>query len=256
MAKIISIVNHKGGVGKTTSSVNIAASLSLMGYKVLGVDMDPQAHFSILSSQIRDYGEEVVGNLMLKRRTFDQVVQKSTTYEFLPSSKEMTRLEKEISFSVSPVKALAHAFTKAKVSELYDFVIIDCPPALGTLTLNALNACQYVVSSFTPEPLTWAGFTDMFTTINAVAEYDNPTLKYAGVFFTKYHPNMRNREAHAIADVVRQTEGEQAFTTYIRSDLNLQKMLLQKRSVLEFAPESNAAIDYKNLTDELLEKIN
>lgn len=253
MAKIISIVSHKGGVGKTTSAVNLAAALSLSGKKVLGVDLDAQAHFT-LCTPVPEFDEHyVTGQILTKELTFEQVLLKGSLYDLLPSSDATTSLEKQLT-KISSTYALKHAFRKASVRERYDYVIIDCPPALSTITENALIASDYIISSFLPEPLTYRGFQKMLEAIHFISEDDNPELKFGGVFFVRYHPEKRDSLAHGAVEHVTQGHGEDVFKTYIREDKNLKQLIFEGKSIFEFAPESNGAIDYMNLTKELINK--
>lgn len=258
MAHIIGVVNQKGGVGKTTSSVNIGAALAAKGHKVLGVDIDPQANLSTHlgvgagedpNNPEQDSGPEITIYDVLKgsAEPKDAILQRSENFDVLPSSLFLSAADLELGGQVGRELILKRAL--AKVSQDYDYIVIDCPPALGLLSLNALAAVEEVIIPVQSEYLALHGVRQLLDTIDQVRQVYNPGLKVGGVLIC-LHDN-RRRLARAVSDTIRAYFGELVFDTVIRTNVSLAEAPASGQTIFEYAPKSSGAEDYSALIEEM-----
>lgn len=248
--KVLSISNHKGGVGKTTSVANIGAGLALKSKKVLLIDTDPQANLS-QSFGIEDTNKSIYNAL---KGEIDLPIQSIGENLFLvPSNLDLAAAEVELSSRISR-ETILHKLIE-KIKNNFDFVIIDCPPSLGLITINAFAASDAILIPLQAEYLAMRGMDKLTDFISMIKENINPGLTLGGVFITQYDSRkVLNRD---IATGVKQAFGEDKFyKTVIRENISLAEAPANNLSIFSYAPKSFGAIDYGNLVDEILNNNN
>jgi chromosome partitioning protein len=245
--KTICIVNHKGGVGKTTSVANIGAGLALAGAKVLLIDIDAQCNLSESFGLVRQ-----VPNIYtsITQRTPLPIYSVKPNLDVVPSSLELVKAEIEISAAMSRESILRKLLDAVKSK--YDFVLIDSPPSLGLLTVNALTAADEVIIPLEAEFLAYRGLDSIVFAIDLTKENTNPALKIGGVFLTKY--NKSRSLTKSIREEVGKYFGDVLFETVIRVNVALAEAPSNGKDIFEYAPDSNGAADYADLVKEILKR--
>jgi chromosome partitioning protein len=257
---IISVVNQKGGVGKTTTSVNLGAALAAKNKKVLLVDMDAQSnlstHVGLSAKEDPDNPGEapptpiftIYDVLKGSKALKDVIVSRSERLDVVPSSLFLSAADLELGGVVGRELILKRALQPVK--DQYDVIIIDCPPALGLLSLNALAAVEKVIIPVQSEYLALHGVRQLLDTIDQVRGIYNPSLIVGGVLIC-LHDN-RKRLARAVADTIRTYFGDLVFDTVIRSNVALAEAPANGQTIFEYAPKSTGAEDYASLAEEIL----
>ncbi len=260
MSVIISILNQKGGVGKTTSTVNIGSALANKGKKVLLVDIDAQSN---LTTHLGLSGEENPENPELTRpvpeftiydvlkgtKTVDEVIiERSKNLYVAPSSLLLSAADLELGGAVGRELLLKKSLSK--ISDKYDVVLIDCPPTLGLLTLNALAACNKVIIPVQSEYLALHGVRQLLDTIDQVRGVYNQELEVGGVLICMH--DARKRLARAVSETIRSYFGELVFDSVIRSNVSLAEAPSKGQTIFEYAPKSSGAEDYGAIAEEIL----
>lgn len=243
---IITIGNRKGGTGKTTTVVNIGRALSLKGKNVLLIDMDPQANLSY------SFGISTEGCL-LGEVLLDKFVDAGSIFykdgiDLIPSNTDLQEYETEMIRSEAPNTLLREALESVK--DQYDFILIDCPPAASFLTMNALMACDAVLIPMLMESLSLVGFEQMVDLVFKVKEKYYPELWIIGVLGVLV--DERRHMTTEILTAVQNNYGVDVFNNYIRQNVKAAEAPGYGQSVLDYAPKSNSAKDYMNVTEELL----
>lgn len=260
MGIVIGVVNQKGGVGKTTTSANLSAALAEKGKRVLVIDIDAQSnlttHLGLGPKEDPEHpGETLAGPegtvydiLKGARQINDVIISRSNNLDVIPSSLLLSAADLELGGVVGRELILKRALDKVKVG--YDFVIIDCPPALGLLSLNALAAVDQVVIPVQSEYLALHGVRQLLDTIDQVKNIYNPSLVVGGVLICLH--DSRKRLARAVADTIRAYFGELVFDTIIRTNVSLAEAPASGQTIFEYAPKSTGAEDYMCLVEEIL----
>ncbi|MCO6430105.1 MAG: ParA family protein [Deltaproteobacteria bacterium] len=262
MATVIGVVNQKGGVGKTTTTVNLGAALAKHGKRTLLIDIDAQSnlttHLGLGPKEDAEAVEKPLipeftiydvlkGNKELK----DVVIHRSDNLDVVPSSLFLSAADLELGGVVGRELILRRAL--ASVMDSYDFVLIDCPPALGLLSLNALAAVNRVVIPVQSEYLALHGVRQLLDTIDQVRGIYNPALVVGGVLIC-LHDN-RKRLARAVSDTIRAYFGDLVFDTVIRSNVALAEAPASGQTIFEYSLKSSGAEDYEALVKEILEDV-
>lgn len=245
MGKIISLLNHKGGVGKTTSAINIGAGLVELGKKVLLVDLDPQANLTLslgIPRQKATIYESLRGESELIPYT------SKPNMDVITSTLDLSGAEMELINEAGREYILRELFEPLR--ENYDFIIIDCPPSLGLLTLNALTCSDYVFIPLQTEFLALQGLAKIKQVIDKVRFRLNKKLEIGGVIATMYDSRkVLNRDVVA---TIKKYFGEKVFDTLIRDNVALAEAPAQRKDIFAYNPSSAGAEDYLALSKEIL----
>ncbi|MEJ5362598.1 MAG: ParA family protein [Spirochaetota bacterium] len=245
--RIIAISNNKGGVGKTTSTVNIAAALQILGKKVLVIDIDHQAqstyHFGYNPNNLT-YS---VYNVLKGEIAYKDVIIDRDGLHILPSKNEL----KDIEFIPLPAKEFLLKEALEGISG-YDFILIDCPPSLGILTLNALTFAREILVPLQVQFLPFHGMYNLFEAVQMVKRRLNKDVEINGIIGTMFNPK-KQINVEVIEETKKRLPGK-LFETLIRENVLLQEAPSWGKTIFEYKPNSNGAVDYMNLTKEILEK--
>lgn len=246
-AKVITIANHKGGVGKTTSTASIGMALAILGKRVLLIDLDAQQNLSFTLTQNEDPETSVYDSLVNDAPL--PVVKVRNNVDLVPASLELARAEIDMATKIAREGILKSLLDEHL--EKYDYVLIDCPPSLGIVTTNALVASDDLYIPLTAEALPLKGLTMLDDIVREVKKRVNPKLVLGGVFFTRYNNRKLNKE---VVNMIDKRYGDKVFKTKIRENISLAEMPLSGQSIFEYDPKSNGAVDYMALAVEIIER--
>ena len=246
--QIIAISNHKGGVGKTTSVASIGASLAARGYKTLLVDLDAQANLT--ASLLPDETDRRTIYNALKDKGGLPVVEVGEKLHLTPSALELAGIELELSGVMSREFILKDLLEP--VCAGYDFILLDCPPSLGLIAVNAFVASTDVIIPLTAEALPFKGLTMIEGIITMVQKRLNPSLKLSGIVLNRWAGRKLNK---VVEEALRERYPHILFNTKIRENIAIAEAPLTKSDIYTYSPESNGAKDYQALTEELLQRL-
>ena len=250
---IVAIATQKGGVGKTTTAINLAAALAMRGRKTLLIDLDPQANSSI----------SFLTHDAIDRSTYDAIADPAVSLSDIiqaapvenlfvaPAKIGLAKLEARLVGELD-----AHFKLKDKIAQLdgqYEDIVIDCPPALGLLTVNALVAATHLLIPIQSSYFALEGTDDLLETIEKVRQRPNPGLRILGVVITMH--DKRTALARDIRDQIQKVFGGKVFRTVITKSVRLEESPAYKESIFTFAPESPGAVDYYSLCEEVIERV-
>jgi len=246
MSKIIALCNQKGGVGKTTCTLNIAAGMEKIGKKVLLIDLDPQAHLTYcLGIQAHELTQTIYDVFKGNRRIADVVLQ-IDGIAVVPSSLDLAGLEMELAGVPGREFLLRESLVQ---TDGYDFILMDCPPSLGILTLNALTAAQEIYIPLQTEFLALKGMSKLIDTIETVKKRLNKDMEITGIIGTRY--DARRKLNKGIIETIGERFGDKLFQTIIRENISLAEAPGYGQTIFAYAPKSYGAEDYLALAREI-----
>jgi len=252
VAKILAITNQKGGVGKTTTSVNLAASLAAAKQRVLLVDLDPQGNATMGSGIDKRGLAATVYQVLLGVRAITEVRARSASgdYDLIPANRELAGAEVEMVDIERRETRLREAL--AQIASEYDFILIDCPPALNLLTVNGLTAAHAVMIPMQCEYYALEGLSDLVATIKKVRQHLNPELQIEGLLRTMYDP--RNTLARQVSAQLIEHFGDKVYRTVIPRNVRLAEAPSFGVPALNFDQNSKGAQAYLALAGEMLNR--
>jgi chromosome partitioning protein len=253
-ARIIALANQKGGVGKTTSTINLGAALAELGHKILIVDFDPQGGCGIGLGVEPDTLELSIYNALLDRScAVEDVVTKTSTpnLDLLPSNIDLAAAELVLVQEVAREQSLMRVLAPLRVN--YDFILVDSPPSLGLLTVNSLTAADGVIIPLECEYYALRGMALLMDSIDRIRERLNPRLQVDGILATMFDP--RTLHSKEVLQRVEDAFGRKLFSTIIRKTVRFAEAPVVGEPILSYAPTSPGALAYRELAKEVIDRV-
>lgn len=245
--KVIAIANQKGGVGKTTTAATLTAGLTDRGYKVLAIDTDSQVN---LTASMGATAQQTVLGVLTGELSADAAITHTPTGDLIPGSNRLANADMLLDETGKEYK-LREAIEP--LHSQYDFIVIDTPPSLNILTINALTAADYVIVPAQADLYSLQGISELAKTIDAVRKYCNPGLKVSGILLTMY--NGRTRIAKEVTEILEQLAKRldtRVFTTKIRSSVKATEIQFKQGGLFKYAPKATVTEDYRAWINEIL----
>lgn len=252
MAKIISLVNHKGGVAKSTSALNVASALRDLGNKVLLIDLDSQANLTLAlhRAELR----HTIGHILVGKSTFNQALVKTDIkVDLIGSSFELNQFERDIAGEKFSEFILKKRLDIPEVQN-YDYVIIDTPPALGVLTINALLFTNYYLIPLQADFFSIQGVRTILESAATISQFNN-SLEFVGAFLTRFNKSSNKIIDRDVYNHLVEELGGKLMDTTIRENTSLNVAVIQGMDIFSYDPNANGAKDYRKLAYEVLKRI-
>lgn len=248
MSKVYAIINQKGGVGKSTTAEALAAGLSVKGFKILSIDLDAQANLSYTAGARTD-GATALG-VLTGEVDAAAAIQHTRDGDVIASSKTLAGAD---AFITDTGKEYRLKDALEGVKETYDYIVIDTPPALGILTINALTACDSVIIPAQADIYSLQGIEQLAETMKPVKKYCNPSLAVDGILLTRYSPrSVLSREVAELAGQLAAKLGTRLFKATIREAIAVKEAQISQQSLFSYAPKSKVTEDYTRFIAELI----
>ena len=251
---IIAITNQKGGVGKTTTAINVSAALASKGFRTLLVDLDPQANSSMSFLDVRDLEAAVYEALTEDDVHLPDVIHPANEQKNLfvaPSTISLAKIEAKLLGELDSYYRLKDELDR--IQNDFDYVVIDTPPTLGVITVNALVAATHVLIPIQSSYFALEGTDDLLETVDKIKARANPDLQILGAVITLY--DKRTLLARDIRDQLNDVFGDRLFDTVITKSVRLEESPAYKESIFSFAPQSSGAYEYYKLSEEILSRV-
>ena len=250
---IIAITNQKGGVGKTTTALNVSAALALMGYKILLVDTDPQAHSSTSCSSDSSRQPKSLYDIMMHPGDgLESIIGQSTIpgLDIAISRISMAKLEPSLLGEIDGHYRLKDVIEPVRLK--YQHIVIDTPPTLGLITLNSLVAATHILIPIQSSFLCLEGTDDLLETIDKVKKVANPELQILGILITLH--DKRTNISRDVVKRIRKVFGNLVFKTHISKSVKLEESPAYKESIFTYAPNSVGALQYRKIAEEIIDR--
>jgi len=251
---IIAITNQKGGVGKTTTAINLAAALATKGARTLLIDVDPQANSSMSFLDIHGLQSSMYDALIGEQTSLAEIIQpaqKVPNLHIAPSAISLAKIEAKLMGELDSHFRLKDQVEK--VRDGFDYIVIDTPPTLGIITVNALVAATHVLVPIQSSYFALEGTDDLLETIDKIKVRANPDLQILGVLITLY--DKRTLLSRDIREAIGEVFGDKLFETRISKSVRLEESPAYKESIFSFAPRSSGAYEYYKLSEEVLSRV-
>jgi chromosome partitioning protein len=247
MTHVIAFANQKGGVAKTTTTLNLGVALKEQGFAVLGIDLDPQGNLTMSQGWNPDEIERSMFEVLVHQLPIEEII-RPAEIDIAVSSIDLAGAELVLSSMIGRERALERALRPIK--ERYDYILIDTPPSLGLLTINALVACDGVIVPVQCEYLSLRGLVQLQNTMEMIRENLNPNIDIQGILATMY--DRRLIHAREAVEILRENFGDLVYNTKIRKTVRFAEAPVKGQSVLTYDPTSEAAMLYRDLAKEVL----
>jgi chromosome partitioning protein len=251
---ILAIANQKGGVGKTTTAINLAAALATKGLRTLLIDLDPQANSSMSFVDVHAVGRSMYDALTEPDVHLDEIllpVAKVANLSLAPSSIALAKIEAKLLGELDSHYRLKDEIER--IRDRFDFMVIDTPPTLGIITVNALVAASHVLVPIQSSYFALEGTDDLLETIDKIKGRANPQLQILGAVITLF--DKRTVLSKDIQDQIRRVFGDKLFETVITKSVRLEESPAYRESIFTFAPRSSGAYEYYRLSEEVLSRV-
>jgi chromosome partitioning protein len=249
MTKIMAISNQKGGVGKTTTAVNLSAALGMKGKKVLLVDLDPQGNATSSSGLEKNKLTDTAYDLLINDSETKSVIVKTKFYDVIPANQNLAAAELEL---VGVKNREAQLKNKLYQNNQYDYILLDCPPSLGLITINALTAAHSVLIPMQCEYFALEGLTDLVNTIKKIKKQINTEIQIEGLLRTIY--DRRNKLTKEVSDQLSAYFPNKVYKTIVPRNVRIAEAPSHGKSAIQFDKRSKGAKAYLELAEEIIEK--